>query len=47
MSYRLIAECIISTAQQAKPKVNGHNEPARAQAITDNSFVDIHSSFII
>jgi hypothetical protein len=26
-SYLLTVACIISTAQQAKPKVNGHNEP--------------------
>jgi hypothetical protein len=47
MSYRLKAACIISTAQQARPKVKGHSEPARAQEITDKSFVEIHSSFII
>jgi hypothetical protein len=29
-SYLLIAACIISIAQQAKPKVNGHKEPPRA-----------------
>jgi hypothetical protein len=46
ISYRLIAECIISTAQQANPKVKGHKDPARAQAIIDKSFVEIHSSFI-
>lgn len=45
MSYRLIAACIISTAQQARPKVIGHKDPARAQAITDRTFVDTHSSF--
>jgi len=39
--------CIISTAQQAKPKVSGQNDPALAQAIIDTSFVEIHSSFII
>ena len=41
-----MAECIISTAQQAKPNVKGHNEPARAQAITEINLVEIHSSFI-
>lgn len=41
-----MAECIISTAQQAKPKVKGHKEPARAQAITEINLVEIHSSFI-
>jgi len=46
ISYRLIAACIISTAQQAKPKVKGHKDPARAQEITEISLVDIHSSFI-
>jgi hypothetical protein len=46
ISYRLIAECIISTAQQANPKVKGHKEPARAHAIIDNNLVEIHSSFI-
>ena len=46
MSYRLIAACIISTAQQAKPKVSGHREPALAQEITDKSLEEIHSSFI-
>jgi len=46
MSYRLIAACIISTAQHANPKVNGHNDPARAHEITEISLVEIHSSFI-
>jgi hypothetical protein len=41
-----MAACIISTAQQANPKVKGHSEPALAQDIIDTSFVDIHSSFI-
>jgi len=45
MSYRLIAACIISTAQHAKPKVNGHKDPALAQAIIDTSLEEIHSSF--
>lgn len=46
ISYRLIAACIISTAQQAKPKVSGHSDPARAQDITEINLVEIHSSFI-
>jgi hypothetical protein len=41
-----MAACIISTAQQANPKVNGHIDPARAHEIIDISFEDIHSSFI-
>jgi hypothetical protein len=45
-SYRGIDVCIISTAQQARPKVNGHKEPARAQEITEINLVEIHSSFI-
>ena len=47
MSYLLTAACIISTAQQASPKVNGHSEPARAQEITENNLVDTHSSFML
>ena len=47
ISYRLIAACIISTAQQANPKVSGHSEPALAQDITEINLVEIHSSFII
>jgi hypothetical protein len=46
ISYLLTAACIISTAQHANPKVKGHKEPARAQAIIDTNFVEIHSSFI-
>ena len=46
ISYRLTAVCIISTAQQANPNVKGQREPERAQAITDISLVEIHSSFI-
>jgi hypothetical protein len=46
ISYRLIAACIISTAQQAKPKVKGHNEPALAHEIIEINFEEIHSSFI-
>lgn len=47
MSYRLQEACIISTAQQAKPKVNGQKEPDLAHAIIETSFVEIHSSFIL
>jgi len=46
ISYLLIAACIISTAQQAKPKVKGQREPERAQAIIEISLEEIHSSFI-
>ena len=46
MSYRLIAACIISTAQQASPKVRGQREPALAQEIIDINLAEIHSSFI-
>jgi hypothetical protein len=34
MSYREDAAAIISMAQQARPKVIGHNEPFRAQLAT-------------
>ena len=46
ISYLLTAACIISTAQQAKPKVKGHKDPARDQLIKANVFEDIHSTFI-
>jgi len=46
MSYLLIAACIISTAQQANPKVKGHREPERAHAMIEINLVEIHSSFI-
>jgi hypothetical protein len=46
MSYRLIAACIISTAQHAKPKVSGQSDPARAHDMTEVNLVEIHSSFI-
>ena len=46
ISYLLIAACIISTAQQAKPKVKGHIDPALAQDIIETNLEDIHSSFI-
>jgi len=41
-----MAACIISTAQQAKPKVNGQRDPDLAQAMIDTNLVDTHSSFI-
>jgi hypothetical protein len=34
-SYLLKVACIISTAQQAKPKVKGQNEPFLTQPIKD------------
>ena len=46
ISYRLIAAWIISTAQQAKPNVRGHKDPALAQDITEINLEEIHSSFI-
>jgi hypothetical protein len=46
ISYLLTAACIISTAQQARPKVNGHREPARAHPIKDKTLDDNHSNFI-
>jgi hypothetical protein len=46
MSYRLKAACIISTAQQAKPKVKGHIEEALDHPIKDKSLEESHSSFI-
>jgi len=42
-----MAACIISTAQQAKPKVRGHNEPERAQEIVEINLVESHSSFVV
>ena len=45
MSYLLTAACIISTAQHANPKVNGHKEPARAHVIRDKTRDDNHSNF--
>jgi len=46
MSYLLTAAWIISTAQQAKPNVKGHNDPALAQPINDDIREDNHSNFI-
>jgi hypothetical protein len=34
-SYLLTVECIISTAQQAKPNVKGQKEPCLAQETKD------------
>jgi hypothetical protein len=36
MSYRAAAACIISTAQQAKPKVIGQTDPVLAQFTTES-----------
>ena len=47
ISYRLIAACIISTAQHAKPNVSGQSEPDRAHEIIEINLVEIHSSFIL
>jgi sulfopyruvate decarboxylase TPP-binding subunit len=41
MSYLLTATCIISMAQQAKPKVTGHKEPPFAQFIKNLNFIFI------
>lgn len=41
-----MAAWIISTAQQANPKVRGHKEPALAQEIIEKILEEIHSSFI-
>ena len=46
ISYLLQAACIISTAQHAKPNVNGQSEPARAHPINDKTLDDSHSNFI-
>lgn len=47
ISYLLTAACIISTAQQARPNVNGHKEPALAQLIKDSILDDNHSKLIM
>src|SRR5260363_244183 len=39
--------CIISTAQHAKPKVIGHNEPVRVQLINRSAVVVIKPCFNI
>jgi len=46
MSYLLTAACIISTAQQANPKVKGHSDPALAHPISDKTLDESHSNFI-
>ena len=46
ISYRLVAACIISTAQQAKPKVRGHKDPARDQPINVRVLEESHSKVI-
>jgi hypothetical protein len=46
MSYLLTAAWIISTAQQARPKVKGHNDPALAQLTTESIREESHSNFI-
>ena len=45
MSYLAVAACIISTAQQARPKVKGHKEPALAQETKVNTLEVNHSTF--
>ena len=46
ISYLLTAACIISTAQQARPNVNGHKEPALAHETKDKTLEVNHSTFI-
>lgn len=46
-SYLLTVACIISTAQQANPKVRGQNEPWRAQDITEFIGVITYSNLIL
>jgi hypothetical protein len=46
-SYLLTAECIISTAQQANPKVRGQSDPALAQLINVRVREVNHSTFIL
>lgn len=41
-----MAECIISTAQHAKPKVRGQRDPDLDQDIKDTNLVKSQSSFI-
>lgn len=45
ISYLLTAACIISTAQQARPNVKGHKEPALAHETKDNTRDVNHSTF--
>ena len=44
MSYLLAAECIISTAQQARPKVMGQREPLRAQFTRSSTRETVYST---
>jgi hypothetical protein len=44
MSYRAAAECIISTAQQARPKVMGQREPLRAQLTRSSTLLTTYST---
>ena len=37
-SYRLVVACIISTAQQASPNVNGQSDPFRTQLTTFGTY---------
>ena len=41
MSYLGAAMCIISTAQQARPKVRGHSEPLRPQLTRSSTLKNI------
>ena len=43
-SYLLAPQCIISTAQQANPKVIGHIEPTRAQFTSASTVVETNSA---
>ena len=45
-SYLLTVECIISTAQQANPKVKGHKDPDLAQFNTKLDGVFIKFKYI-
>merc|ERR1719232_1688843 len=44
MSYLGAAICIISTAQQARPKVRGHNEPFLPQFTKSSTLANAHST---
>ncbi|GMG99102.1 hypothetical protein Nepgr_000942 [Nepenthes gracilis] len=43
-SYLAAPVCIISTAQQARPKVMGQMDPRRAQFIRSSTFEMIYSA---
>jgi hypothetical protein len=47
MSYLDIAEWIISTAQQANPKLNGQIDPTLNQLIIETNLEDNHSALIL